>query len=1263
MKKILIISLLLWCQACSTQGVSIRNFEFSNMHTTSQVDRWMSGEPQVWKGVSGISTMDPQTALFVAEALYHDGDLEAAFEAYAQVLRMGINDVSARYAAARLYTMRDSAVSFSDRAEKLLSTIDSSRADALTRLYLGMLAQTVTFRNWDRSASAEPFHTVAAAACTEPCVTFPGRWNVSPVMSGWRNFDWNTAFLPESEARLSADYVSPATAVDLEINREKTRPYFPNGLSLAPPVSQSGIVYMETFLHVTEPTDAWVYANFAGAGRVWINGAEVLSHADQDYETGKWMRRVRIGAGSHRVLIKLGVQRGYRDWLEFQIVPDKTIPLEYSSGCLVGRVVEGCFDGKPTGKISITGEAMKPSQLEPVWITPEGVEKSNDASLYLTLLSAHFSGDVEAFDHAWHQLAERRPKFAALHGLRSTQVQTRWEIPARLRDAASLQSLRDAHNLAPESGLFAHLLGNRLQDKAKDREVREILQKSFESGTDGTRLRYLSPITAWANYLETQGYDELSEQVWREALQLAPTECTVARKIQVLEQSRQIFREPSDITPHHALCPALREAFVNARKDLLEENLQMSEKYAQRFPYQDSTQRRYAEELVKMGRTAQAERVIDDALQRVPDSATLWNWKIDRAYAQQGASAAIALINAIMKLHGTQGWLIWKRANISGEIPLLNVIPDGLEAAMKAVRESENSSLSNDDAYYVVDYAARSYFPDGASLTLTHTVVRVMTKNAIDRYAETNLPGDAYPLQVRTIKKDGTTMVPDDSSGKETLSMPGLAEGDFVEVAYLQYSPASTPKSEREGIKFFFKMKDISTLHSEYTVWGDAGEFIGYHDAPQPEPISKDGLTGTRFLAVNNPRPRQEPYTVPIDEFLPWIQNIRMAYTVDDFEVARRGRYERVRESLRVSAALRNQLESWTSGENLRSEEGIRDLFYTVTQWIPDPNSAAFGTEVSHAFLTREGSTHLLLKAALDHAGIPAEIFMARSSLAALDVAAVQEMGRYAVPVVRIEVPGVGIRWVSPDGPDATWSALGPIVEGQKAVCITCNASITETIPVGESLKPFAQRVTVDGDLDEAGNLRGTIEIALPGSAALSFRQGLRARKDDANREKLMGSLAANIIDGSTMVAYEVENESSPEEDLRIRIRFERPNFARKDSSGFVIETRIFHEALAQYYAALPARTTPMLIGYAREAEQTLRLRFPKNPRLMSQSKVEAKGQFGNYQRLARTEGLELVLESTVKVPIQRVQPDAYLAFQKWATQVDESSVLKVAFP
>jgi tetratricopeptide (TPR) repeat protein len=1082
-------------------------------------------------------------------------------------------------------------------------------------------------------------------------------------MSLWRNLDWETSFSPESQTRLSAEYVSPATAVDLEINREKTRPYFPNGLNLAPPVPQSGIVYMETFLNVPNPTDAWVYANFAGAGRVWVSGAEVISHADQNYDTGKWMRRVRLSAGTHRVLIKLGVQRGYRDWLEFQVIPDAPTPLSYSSGCLEGRLVEGCFDGQTNGTVAMLGESTKPTAWEPVWISPDAVEKANDASLYLTLLGAHFSGDVEVFDHAWHQLAERRPKFAAIHGLRSTHVQTRWEMPARLRDAASLQSLRDAHGLAPDSGLFAHLLGSRLQDKAKDREVREILQKSFESGVDGTRLRYLSPITVWANYLETQGYDELSEQVWQKALQLAPSDCSVARKIQVLEQSRQIFREPSQITPHHKSCPALREAFVNARKDLAEENLKMSEKYALRFPFQDSTQRRYAEELLKMGRSAEAERVVDDALQRLPDSATLWNWKIDRAYAQKGAGAAIAIINAVMKVHGTQGWLIWKRANISGEIPLLNVIPDGHDAAMKAVRDSESSSLSNDDAYYVVDYAARSYFPDGASLTLTHTVVRVMTKNAIDRYAETNLPGDAYPLQVRTIKKDGTTMVPDDSSGKEALSMPGLAEGDFVEVAYLQYSPASTPKSEREGIKFFFKMKDISTLHSEYTVWGDAGDFVGFHGAPKAEPISREGMTGTRFLAVNNPRPRQEPYTVPIDEFLPWIQNIRSAYTLDDFEVARRAWYERVHESLRVSAALRQQLETWTSGENIRTEEGIRDLFYTVAQWIPDPNSTAFGTEASHAFLTREGSTHLLLKAALDHAGIPAQIFMARSSLASPEVSPTQEMGRYVVPIVRIEVPGVGIRWVSPDGPDATWSALGPIVEGQKAVCITCNASMIETIPVGESLKPFAQSVRVDGDLDEAGNLRGTIEIALPGSAALSFRQGLRSRKDAANRDKLMGSLAANIIDGSTMVSYEVENETNPEQDLRIRITFERPNFARRDGATLVIETRIFHEALAQYYAALPNRTTPMMIGYARKADQSLRLRFPKTPQLLSQSKVEAKGRFGNYQRLARTEGNILVLESTVDVPIQRVQPDAYLAFQKWATQVDESSVLKVAVP
>src|SRR5690606_11361109 len=137
--------------------------------------------------------------------------------------------------------------------------------------------------------------------------------------------------------------------------------------------------------------------------------------------------------------------------------------------------------------------------------------------------------------------------------------------------------------------------------------------------------------------------------------------------------------------------------------------------------------------------------------------------------------------------------LMWKRATLSGEVPLLDTMPNGYEAAMKAVQDSAGASLSNDDAYYVVDYAAREYLPDGASLTLTHTVVRVMTKNAIDRYAETSVPSDAYLLQIRTIKENGDTLVPDDDSGKEAISMPGLAEGDFVEVAYLQYSGAPFP--------------------------------------------------------------------------------------------------------------------------------------------------------------------------------------------------------------------------------------------------------------------------------------------------------------------------------------------------------------------------------------------------------------------------------------------------------------------------------------
>lgn len=1249
--KLIAILLCVLAQACAGTQPVVRDVAFSPQ-ISAGVQSWMKGEsPQSLDWES-----DARAAFVHAEVLYHQGDMEGAFDAYARTLSTDVRSEAARYAAARLYTMRDSVAEFSARIMPTVSDLNVSNVAPLTRLYLNMIYQAASFRLWDQSMDYAPFDAAS--------VNFPKMWSVSPLLSPWRIYDWDTQFAPETEPRLADTYLSPLMATESPENREDTEHYVANGLNLAPSFGADGIYYLETFFETQRPIDAWVYTNFAGAGQVWIDGAEIVNYPDRGYTSGKHLTRVELEKGWHRVLVKIGVQRGYRDWFDFQILPEQArlgeVKLDFRSGCVQARIMPECFSGEANAKTRVADEGQKAWAFEPVWVSPEAVSGANDITLYLTLLGAHFSAETRAFDAAWDELMKRHPAFAAAELLKSLQVQTRWELPSRLRDANAMQHLRRAHDLQPDNALYAYLLGARLNSKSQDREVRELLEKAYNGAKEGG-LKNLNAITTWASYLEGQGYQENSEAVWREALALAPENCDVARKVQTLEQSRQVFREPVEITPFHTSCPALLEAWINAKPELAEQNLDMIEKYASRFPYRDESQRRWADELWKLGQEDKARAVVEDALKRMPDSPVLWNWKIDRAYAEKGLDEALKEIDTYLNTHGSLGWLMWKRATLSGEVPLLDTMPNGYEAAMKAVQDSAGASLSNDDAYYVVDYAAREYLPDGASLTLTHTVVRVMTKNAIDRYAETSVPSDAYLLQIRTIKENGDTLVPDDDSGKEAISMPGLAEGDFVEVAYLQYSGAPFPGSHRQGVKFYFKMKDISTLHSEYVVWGDAGELIQKNNAPKVERVERQGKTGMRFLAENNPRPRQEPYSVPIDEFLPWIQTWRHALSVDPVETSRRSTFERIHDSLRLSAALESQFDSWLAevGEDVKTAEGARALFYKAAAWIPDPSAGQFGTEAAHALLTREGSAHIVYKALLDYAGIPAEIYLGRSGLANPEPDPINEFGKFSIPLVRVQVDDQTF-WTSPDGPDASWNALGPVVQGQPAICVTCKMASTETVPEAAPLKSFVQNIHVKGSVDEQGNLNGEIEITLPGNAALSFRQGLRSRKDAENRDKLMGSLAANIVPGSVVTGYEILNETAPEADLVIRITLVRQGFARVVPGGLMVETRIFPEALATYYGALPQRTTPMIVGYNRYTNQTLELSFPASPVVLS-SGMEGKSQFGDYERRVEVEGNAVKLVANIAMPVQRVSIQDYPAFQKWVSKIDETSVLKVA--
>ncbi len=1197
-----------------------------------------------------------------AEIDYWRGDAERSFERYLELVSDHPDHDLTRLAAARIFTMRGTVLRWDSRVLEALEEVQWSKLQPLARVYLAMSGETAAQRVWSRSDSSEPFDAIA--------VGFPNLWKTSPVLSTWRLTDFDKEYAGEN-APLADEYLSPIYAEDDVRNREMTSVYMSQGTANYPRLGGSGVYLLENYVTVEgdDDRDYWVFGHFVGQSAVYIDGEQLFRRDEGEYSSPKLMRKIRLSPGTHRVVVKMAFARGYRDWFDIAFVPDgdrsfDETGLSINIGCSKIREIPGCFDGQANGSWEALTDAGPVAEWETIWVTGDDVKKGSDLALYLTMAHAYYSADDVVFEQAWDVLRERREGFAAGWGLTSDWLQTLWQVPSRLRDSKTLQALRKALELDNDSLRYLERLGGWLREKDGEREAQELLERARDLAMIDGRVRDIGPLNAWASFLGSRGWQEESEQAWRTALDADPANCTAAAALMSDLHARSIYPEPAEITPEHERCDRLYSIWLAARDEQDEARLAEKRRDALRDPWDAGEYTSLAAEFERQGMLEDAKATIESALARLPDSLTLWNNLADYQLAHESEVAAQATLKKGIEINGRRSWLVWKLARLGGTIPLEEAMPDGLAAAKAEVAEGTPAAGAADDAYFVVDFAARQYFPDLSSITLTHTVVRVMTKDAIDRYGERSLPNDAVPLIVRTIKQDGSTRVPEQTAGKDTLSMPGLAEGDFVEVAYLQYESANVPATAVDGVRFFFRMNDISTRLSEYVILGEKAEIMSANSAPKAQPVKIGGLDGLRFVARDNPRPRDEPRTVPGEEFLPWIQMYRVGTTISDSEIVRRNYRESVRDSLKSSKALEDQIAAWRASAKAKGPVGskafVEQVFYDVTMHVTEPGGG-FSTDVGHILLTKEGNPLMLLKAAYDALEIPNELYVVKTSFQPEEVREYGEIARYNDVVMAVTVPETGeVVWTTAESQDATFGVIDTTSAGRPAICITCEEpSPTQTPPPGE-IPETAQITSIDGELGSDGTFAGTTRLELRGMLAGVFRGALRSRPDDTTRDKLVDRIMAGIISSATVTSWELENESDRRKPLVFVIKFMRPDFARATGPGVrTIEERFFREPIASAYASLPERTTPLMVGGERHNRYALTMKLPEGveAQVLSQTGERSlDSEFGEFSRTLTIDGKTLSLTSSIDMGVQRVPVAKYRAFQQWALGVEQSS-------
>ncbi|MET0384880.1 MAG: hypothetical protein ABW321_02920, partial [Polyangiales bacterium] len=186
---------------------------------------------------------------------------------------------------------------------------------------------------------------------------------------------------------------------------------------------------------------------------------------------------------------------------------------------------------------------------------------------------------------------------------------------------------------------------------------------------------------------------------------------------------------------------------------------------------------------------AAADGLLQELRARYPRSYAGAIDQIDGLAARGDTRAALAQLAKAVEAEPAAMAALYRVRSALGQPHVLEAYrKDGL-AAIRAFQASGKTYAG--PQVLVLDYMAMQLFEDGSSLELIHTVQRAQSSEAVDQLAEVEIPDGAQVLTLRAIKPDGRKLEADNIAGKNTVSLPNVAPGDYIELELLQAkSPA-----------------------------------------------------------------------------------------------------------------------------------------------------------------------------------------------------------------------------------------------------------------------------------------------------------------------------------------------------------------------------------------------------------------------------------------------------------------------------------------
>ncbi|MEO7330203.1 MAG: hypothetical protein ABI193_16630, partial [Minicystis sp.] len=493
----------------------------------------------------------------------------------------------------------------------------------------------------------------------------------------------------------------------------------------------------------------------------------------------------------------------------------------------------------------------------------------------------------------------------------------------------------------------------------------------------------------------------------------------------------------------------------------------------------------------------------------------------------------------------------------------------------KIIAEYEASKVEMPGtAARVLDYSAIWIHPDGSARMLEHEILGIQSREGIQEHAEQR-PPRGLVLKIRTIKRDGRILEPEIVEGKQTITMPHLEVGDYIETESVTTLRGDGQGGLRfEGPRWFFREEKIPYWRSEFITISPKSKPLDIEiggSVPAPQTSETGALVIRRYRVDLSPALPEEPASAPIQEFLPNVR-IGWGFSLDDTiarmidaasdETPRDPRLVRVAESIVQGTAPSakpvekidpkgeekgdeksdekkgEKAEKKGDGpavmfalgapekakETLSSDEKARRIY----RWVAANVEAGRESDGRRIVLGKSGNRTEAFLYLCRLSGIEAELGMVRDRLAPPPTGPMSDAESYGSLAVHVTT-NKGSRWMVVRDKFAPFGYLPSAMRGQPAV----------------ALIPGAPRSTTpaEGSNDAVLN-KGVVELASDGSATLSLdqryegklsimlRTALETLPDARLKETIEARLLPQSLPGARVLSVEVKNLAEIDEPL-----------------------------------------------------------------------------------------------------------------------------------